>query len=122
MKNYMTLKNYNPSSIHITLTEAALQHFTEVLAGQVGKMIRLSTKQNGCSGHAYVLDLVNTAQQDDLVLKTSDAVTLVIAAEALQLLEGTEIDITSDGINKTVKFNNPNAIGECGCGESFTIA
>ncbi|MGB1220215.1 MAG: iron-sulfur cluster assembly accessory protein, partial [Alcanivoracaceae bacterium] len=26
-----------------------------------------------------------------------------------------------EGVNSFFKFRNPNATGECGCGESFTV-
>ena len=33
-----------------------------------------------------------------------------------------EIDYVVNGLNATVKFRNPNAEAECGCGESFSLA
>jgi iron-sulfur cluster assembly protein len=31
------------------------------------------------------------------------------------------IDYIDDGLNKGIKFINPNAKAVCGCGESFTL-
>ena len=47
---------------------------------------------------------------------------LVVDAKALPLVEGTRIDYAREGMNAAFVFHNPNATGECGCGESFTVA
>jgi iron-sulfur cluster assembly protein len=31
------------------------------------------------------------------------------------------MDWVKQGLNEGFEFNNPNANGECGCGESFTV-
>ena len=36
-------------------------------------------------------------------------------------LNGLVIDYVTEGVNSLFKFRNPNATGECGCGESFTV-
>lgn len=41
--------------------------------------------------------------------------------EALPLVRGTEIDLVVEGLNSVLKFRNPNAQVECGCGESFGV-
>jgi Fe-S cluster assembly protein SufA/iron-sulfur cluster assembly protein len=38
------------------------------------------------------------------------------------MLKGTEIDLVREGVNEVVKFNNPNVVAECGCGESFSVS
>ena len=37
------------------------------------------------------------------------------------MLNGLVIDYVTEGVNSLFKFRNPNATGECGCGESFTV-
>ncbi|MEO1582771.1 MAG: iron-sulfur cluster assembly protein IscA, partial [Pseudomonadota bacterium] len=37
------------------------------------------------------------------------------------LLDGTQVDFVKDGLNEMFRFSNPNAAGECGCGESFNV-
>ena len=34
---------------------------------------------------------------------------------------GTQLDYVKEGINRTLKFLNPNVTAACGCGESFSI-
>lgn len=117
----MTVATYDPGAPAVTMTEVALRHFEKALAGQQGKIIRLSTETSGCTGYAYVLDLVNAPADADVVLQPGDKVTLAVDPEALKLLRGTEIDLVQEGINNVVKFNNPNVVAECGCGESFSV-
>lgn len=117
----MTVATFDPSAPAVTMTTAALTHFEKALAGKEGQLVRLSTKTSGCSGYAYELDLVGAAQATDVVVKTSEQVTLAIASDAVDILRGTEIDMVDEGINKVIKFNNPNVVAECGCGESFSV-
>ena len=46
---------------------------------------------------------------------------IIVDKKSLLYLDGTEVDYTKEGLNEGFKFNNPNANGECGCGESFTV-
>ncbi|MEM1412888.1 MAG: iron-sulfur cluster assembly accessory protein, partial [Pseudomonadota bacterium] len=48
-------------------------------------------------------------------------VQVVVDPESLPLVNGSTIDFVTEGLNRTFKFENPNATEECGCGESFTI-
>jgi iron-sulfur cluster assembly protein len=48
-------------------------------------------------------------------------VQVVIDREALAVIDGTEVDFVREGLNEAFRFRNPNARGECGCGESFSV-
>ncbi|MYM63003.1 iron-sulfur cluster assembly accessory protein [Pseudomaricurvus sp. HS19] len=113
---------FDPSAPAVTLTAAALRHFESKLAAQPGKILRLFTETSGCTGYAYRLDFADAPEASDEVLHPGDKVTLAIADDALQLVRGTEIDMVTEGINRVVKFNNPNVVAECGCGESFSVS
>lgn len=104
----------------ISLTAVAQAYFSKKLAGKTNKLIRLSTKESGCTGFAYVLDLVDGRENSD-DLYEFDAVKIAVAADTASLVAGTEIDIVQEGVNEVVKFNNPNVVAECGCGESFSV-
>lgn len=117
----MTVTTFDPNADAVTMSEAALLHFKKALSGKENQLVRLSTKQSGCSGFAYELDLVDAAEDGDELVTPSDDVTLAIAADAVAILRGTQIDIAVEGINRVVKFNNPNVVAECGCGESFSV-
>jgi len=46
---------------------------------------------------------------------------VIVDAESLRYVDGTEIDFARHGLNEAFKFRNPNVRGECGCGESFNV-
>ncbi|MCC5852294.1 MAG: iron-sulfur cluster assembly accessory protein [Alkalimonas sp.] len=105
----------------IRLTQTAIDYFESMLAKQPGKVLRLSTKVSGCSGYAYVLDFVPQAADSDTQVQASNNLTICIDQKALSLVQDTEIDYVKEGLNGLVKFNNPNVVAECGCGESFNV-
>jgi Fe-S cluster assembly protein SufA/iron-sulfur cluster assembly protein len=122
----MSVATFEPTNAVVTVTAAAETYFAQNLAAEKAKgqekLIRLSTKESGCTGYAYVLDMVEQGETSDEVLSVSDSVTLAIAEDAVELLRGTEIDMVTEGLNHVIKFNNPNVVAECGCGESFSVA
>ena len=82
--------------------------------------VRFGVKRTGCSGFAYVVDLAKQVGADDQAFEI-DGVPVIVDAKSLPLVEGTEIDFQRQGLNASFVFRNPNATGECGCGESFTV-
>ncbi|MCH8493046.1 MAG: iron-sulfur cluster assembly accessory protein [Idiomarina sp.] len=117
----MSVEAYVPSKDIVTLTESAVRHFTNKLANEPGKIVRVSTKVNGCTGYAYVLDMAEAPATDDAVVQVNDNLIVAIASDSVNLLRNTEIDYVREGINGVVKFNNPNVADMCGCGESFSV-
>ncbi len=117
----MSIETFDPNANILTLTDAAVKHFTDSLAKAKGDYVRLGTEVTGCSGYAYMLDIVSEIAAEDTVIEPSPGIKFAITPEALPLVRGTEIDMQQLGVNFTVKFNNPNITGECGCGESFTV-
>ena len=45
-----------------------------------------------------------------------------IAVDALSLpyLQGSRIDLAQEGLAQRLRYDNPNVMESCGCGESFT--
>ena len=85
-----------------------------------GVGLRVGVVETGCSGYSYVLDYADEVGSDDVVLRQNE-LKIVVARESLPLLEGTEVDFVQQELNEQFVFANPNATGECGCGESFTV-
>ena len=85
-----------------------------------GLGLRVGVTETGCSGYSYVLDYADEVGSDDLVLRQNE-LNIIVARESLPLLDGTEVDFVQKELNEQFVFTNPNATGECGCGESFTI-
>ncbi|KFZ37128.1 iron-sulfur cluster assembly protein [Shewanella mangrovi] len=105
----------------ISMTPAAADRVKSFLDNRgKGIGLRLGLKTSGCSGMAYVLEFVDELNEDDELFEVN-GVNIIIDAKSLIYLEGIELDFVKEGLNEGFQFNNPNAKGECGCGESFTV-
>jgi iron-sulfur cluster assembly protein len=105
----------------ISLTPAAAERVRTFMASRgKGIGLRLGVKQTGCSGYAYVVSYADEIGASDVVFEVTD-VKVVVDAESLKYVDGTEIDFVRQGLNEAFKFRNPNVKGECGCGESFNV-
>lgn len=85
-----------------------------------GMGIRLGIQTSGCSGMAYVIEYVDELSDDDEVFSIHD-VKIIVNKKSLAYIDGTEVDFQKEGLNEGFRFKNPNAKGECGCGESFSV-
>jgi len=117
----MTIETFDPKTSVIKMTDAAAAHIRRQLTATGRNALRLSVNESGCSGYMYELDYTDTVADDDLVCETAPGVRVYVAADVLPLVQGTEIDYVREGINASLKFKNPNAEAECGCGESFSV-
>lgn len=117
----MTVQAFDPSSQVVSVTAAALEHFRRQIAREPGKSVRLSVKKSGCTGFMYVIDMVDQGAEGDLRYQLDEQVTLLVDAASLHVLTGTEIDLVTEGINRQIRFTNPNVKDQCGCGESFSV-
>lgn len=105
----------------ISITPPARDRIRQFLAQTPDAVgVRFGVKRTGCSGFAYVVDLAEDVRPDDQTLEV-DGIHLVVDARSLPMVEGTVIDFRRQGLNAAFVFHNPNATGECGCGESFTV-
>ena len=106
----------------ITLTNAALERIAELMSrapeGAIG--VKLSTPRRGCSGLAYSVDYVTEEEPFDEKIETPDGAFYVDGASVLYLV-GSIMDWREDDFAAGFVFDNPNAKGACGCGESFTV-
>ncbi len=105
----------------ITMTARAEEALKERMAMNESAIgIRLSVTNTGCSGHAYKMEHVIEESPEDERFEQGGAV-LFVPKKHLLFVMGTEIDFNDDHFASTFVFNNPNAEGTCGCGESFNI-
>ncbi len=105
----------------ISLTQSAAERVRSHLARRgSGLGLRLGVKTSGCSGFSYVIDFADEARADDAVFD-SHGVKVFVDRASLAAVDGTCIDFVRQGLNESFRFENPNARGECGCGESFSV-
>lgn len=108
----------------ITITDTAAKHIKEAMGqaqGEAVKGVRLHVKKAGCSGYEYVVEYAYQLGPLDEVVEKGGAC-LVLDKEIYQkFLVGTCVDFRQDGLNEGLVFDNPNVVGQCGCGESFAL-
>jgi iron-sulfur cluster assembly protein len=105
----------------VSLTPSAAERVRSFLAKRgSGVGLRLSVKKTGCSGFAYVVNYAEQVAASDVVFE-DQGVKVIVDADSLRYVDGTEIDFVRQGLNEAFKFRNPNVRGECGCGESFNV-
>jgi iron-sulfur cluster assembly protein len=120
MTDTTTKTRARPSAL--ILTPGAEARIAQLMArapeGAVG--VKLSTPRRGCSGLAYSVDYVTEEKPFDEKIVTPGGTFYVDAASVLYLL-GSRMDWKEDDFTAGFVFENPNAKGMCGCGESFTV-
>ena len=105
----------------ISMTETAARHVAAQLANRGrGLGIRVGVKTTGCSGMAYVLEFVDHVEVGDQVFE-DQGIKIIVDPKSLVYIDGTRMDFVKQGVNEGFEFTNPNARGECGCGESFNV-
>ncbi len=106
----------------ITLTDSANARVAELMsrAPEDAIGVKLSTPRRGCSGLAYSVDYVREENPLDEKIETPGGTFYVDSASVLYLV-GSVMDWREDDFAAGFVFDNPNATGSCGCGESFTV-
>ena len=111
-----------PRPAALSLTPAAEARIAALMAdapdGTIG--VKLSTPRRGCSGLAYSVDYVTSEAKFDEKIVTPGGVFYIDGASVLYLV-GSVMDWREDDFTAGFVFENPNAKGACGCGESFTV-
>ena len=112
-----------PAEYPVTITQKAAE-MVETTKKQEGLDpacgLRIAVRGGGCSGFEYALDFEDEVRETDLVYE-QEGVKVVIDPVSARYLVGTEIDYSFGMTGAGFKFNNPNAVGTCGCGSSFTV-
>jgi iron-sulfur cluster assembly protein len=104
----------------VTLTDAAAARVQDIVAKGDKPYLRVGVVNGGCAGMEYSLDYaVEPAQFDELV--EDKDVKILVAADAVLFLLGSEIDYETTRLSSKFVFRNPNQTDACGCGESVTI-
>lgn len=109
----------------ITLTDAAVERVKFLLDKKPGSLgVRLGVRTRGCNGLSYTMDYLT---EDNLKSKPGEdvvdtrGVKIAIEPKAIIHLVGTVMDYKEDALSAEFVFENPNAKGSCGCGESFNV-
>jgi len=103
---------------------------TEAAAAEIAKQrekrntpdakIRIGVRGGGCTGFTYVFEWAEQLRPTDKEF-SAHGVSIVVDPKSLVYLGGMQLDFVRGMMGHGFKFNNPNAKGSCGCGESVNF-
>jgi len=108
----------------IQLTPKAVEMAKQKLADADGPVegLRLGVKGGGCSGYYYVYDFAKKIRPEKDKVFDFDGLKVVVDARSIEFLKGAVLDWEQSLMSYGFKWKNPNATGDCGCGESFDVS
>jgi len=106
----------------VTLTDRAVARVKELIARSDDPVLglRIGVSARGCSGLSYSVEYANEAKKFEEIID-QDGVKVLIDPAAVMFLIGSVVDYEESTFTSGFTFNNPNAVGACGCGESFYV-
>src|SRR5690349_18480880 len=110
-----------PSKKEIVVTEAASQEIARQREkrGTPNARIRVGVRGGGCTGFTYVFEWADEVKPTDKEFTgPGGTIGIVVDPKSLVYLGGMTLDFVKGMMGHGFKFNNPNAKGSCGCGES----
>ena len=107
----------------ISVSDNAVSQIKKILSDSNYEFdsILIGIDKAGCSGYSYKIDYAKSIDLANFEMIEKDNVKIFIDPKATMYLIGSEMDYSSDKVSSRFVFNNPNARGTCGCGESFNI-
>ncbi len=109
--------NGNASSIDITASAAQEIAKQRDKRGTPEAAIRVGIRGGGCTGFTYVFEWADELRPTDKLIE-AHGVKVAVDPKSLVYLRGMQLDFVRGMMGHGFKFNNPNAKGACGCGES----
>ena len=111
----------NPDGI--TLTPRAIEMGKQKVANADTPVegLRLGIKGGGCSGYYYVYDFATKIRPEKDLVFDFDGLTVVVDNRSIEFLKGAVLDWEQGLMSYGFKWLNPNAKGDCGCGQSFEV-
>ena len=128
-----------PSKQALTLTNMAASRIKDLMASRLSKTVQVAKNYNyldspiygvkvgvrrrGCNGYSYVMNYCEDKDEVGMLDEVVEdkEVRVIVDSKALMFIIGMEMDYVDNEIKSEFVFNNPNAKGTCGCGESFHV-
>lgn len=111
---------------NINFTQAAIDQVGSILQSDMipsdTVAIRVFVSGGGCSGFQYGFEPASSEQinNEDIVFDF-EAAKFVVDPLSVMYLENAIVDYKQDVMTQQFTITNPNVVGECGCGNSFTV-
>jgi iron-sulfur cluster assembly accessory protein len=112
----------------IHLTKDAAQQFKDIFKERElseSSAVRFTVKGGGCSG--FMLDVsLEPPRRYDMARRTdskfiSEDIRILADKKSLLFLDGMTVRYEKQPFGHKFTYDNPNAQGVCGCGESFSV-
>lgn len=110
-----------PGKQAVSMTPRASAQISKLMSRDGRQGLRIGVKKGGCAGMEYTMDYVDEVDPHDEIVE-QDGARIMIAPMAQMFLFGTEIDYEISLLESGFRFNNPNVVEACGCGESIKFA
>ena len=108
----------------ITISDKGAEKVHEFLSAQEADVVmaglRVGVRGGGCSGFQYQLAF-DEPRDDDSIFE-DHGLKLLVDPQALEYVDGSQIDYTDALTGAGFKVDNPNVVAACGCGSSFRVA
>ena len=119
---YSGLRSFFLADPIINLTDAAADRVRSLMdkAEETVSGVRVGLSTRGCSGLSYVVEYAEEAKQFEEVIEDK-GVRVFVDPAATMFLIGATMDYREGKFESGFVFENPNAKGTCGCGESFHV-
>lgn len=100
--------------------EAILQSMRDESIDPAVGYLRVGVQGGGCSGLSYQMKFDTELRDGDEVFRAGDA-RVVVDMKSMLFVHGLTLHHTKGLNGKGFEFQNPNATGTCGCGQSFKV-
>jgi iron-sulfur cluster assembly protein len=106
----------------IDVTEPAARKAVSLATreGHVAPILRLRVTAGGCSGFSYRLSFEDEIKPDDHVIEAF-GLTMLVDPKSAPIVQGSTLEFKDALLGGGFKVNNPQAVHECACGESFSV-
>lgn len=89
--------------------------------GHAHALLRIRVLAGGCSGFTCKLSFEDEAGENDRVLEAPAGLRVLIDPASEPIVAGSTLEFSDALLGGGFKVNNPQAVHECACGESFSI-
>ncbi len=88
--------------------------------GYTNPCLRVRVVAGGCSGFGYKLSFEEGPVADDMVIE-AHGIKVLVDPKSAPILAGSTLEFNDALLGGGFKINNPQAVHECACGESFSV-
>jgi iron-sulfur cluster assembly accessory protein len=106
----------------IAVTQRAAEKAIELARreGFADPHLRLRVTAGGCSGFSYKLSFEREGAEGDSVIE-AHGLKVLVDGKSLPIVAGSTLEFSDAMLGGGFRVDNPQAVHECACGESFSI-